>query len=86
MDRRGQIKRDIAQVSDLITRVEVSDVNGRETIYIHHKPNDRKHPSYYHCVHVSSDGLMVNSNGFHPLDVHDAMNEAIKIARKALYL
>lgn len=86
MDRIEQIKVDIARVSDLITKVEVMKIDGRETIYIHHKPNDRKHPSFYHCVHVSKDGLMVNSNGHHPLDLHSAMNEAVKVARIALKL
>lgn len=86
MDKREQIKIDIARVSSLITNIEVAEIDGRETIYIHHKPNGRKHRSCYHCVHVSKDGLMVNSNGYHPLDVHDAMNDAIKVARKALNL
>lgn len=84
MVNREQLKVNILRVSDLITRVEFADIDGRETIYIHHKPCNRKHPSYYHCIHVSSEGLMVNSNGYHPLDVYDAMSEAIKIARKAL--
>lgn len=86
MDRIEQLKVDIARVSDLITKVEVMKIDGCETIYIHHKPIDRKHSSFYHCVHVSKDGVMVNSNGHHPLDLHNAMNEAVKVARIALKL
>ena len=83
------LKRKILSVSPLITDVTFCfywRVNGkgcrRPTIYIHHK-NSRT-SNEYHCVHVSSDGLMVNSNGHHDLDVHDAMNEAVKIARENL--
>ncbi len=84
LDEIETLQRQIYMQSDLITKVEVSYFNDRNVIYIHHKPSHRKHQSFYHCVHVSSDGLMVNSNGHHPLDVHNAMNEAVKIARKAL--
>lgn len=84
MIERDQVKVDILRVSDLITNVDFAVIDGRETIYINHKPSNRKHSSYYHCVHISSEGLMVNSNGHHSLDVHNAMNEAVKVARKAL--
>lgn len=79
-----KIKAEIKQISKLITDVTFCNCFGdceRPTIYIHHKPVTA---SYYHCVHVSSDGLMVNSNGHHPLELHDAMNEAVKVARKHL--
>lgn len=69
---------EIANVSPLITKVEFAVIDGAETVYIHHKP--KHEPNYYHCVHVSDHGLMVNSNGYHDLDLHGAMNEAVKIA------
>lgn len=78
------LQTEIYMQSDLITKVEVSYFNNRNVIYINHKPSDRKHSSYYHCVHVSRDGLMVNSNGHHHLDVHNAMNKAVKVARNYL--
>lgn len=88
MEFKDQVRLDVSRVSPLITKVDFCPCFGdqdctRPTIYIHHKGQD---PNYYHCVHVSADGLMVNSNGYHPLDVHDAMNEAVKVAREALGL
>ncbi len=82
LDEIEALQRKIYMQSDLITKVEFSYFNGRNVIYIHHKPSNSHHQSFYHCVHVSSSGLMVNSNGHHSLDVHNAMNEAVKIIRE----
>lgn len=86
-EEQDELKRQILSVSRLITAVTFCECFkgsgcSRPTIYIHHK-NGRT-SNEYHCVHVSSDGLMVNSNGHHDLDVHDAMNDAVKIARENL--
>lgn len=81
MNKQDQIRIEIANVSPLITKVEFAVIGGNETIYIHH---NNENPNAYHCVHVSKRGLMLNSNGYHDLDVHDAMNEGVNIARKHL--
>lgn len=86
---KDAIKIKAMAVSKLITDVTFCDCFDspkckRPTVYIRHKR--RLESSYYHCVHVSSDGLMVNSNGHHPIELHDAMNEAVKVVKKELSL
>lgn len=72
-------------MSPLITSVEFCKCFcncDMPVIYIKH--NSQK-PGY-HCCIISKRGLFVNSSGYHPLELHGAMNEAIGIAIKELNL
>lgn len=78
------IRSECMAVSPLVKEVSFCPCSDRcknPTVYIKYLQNQA---SYYHCCAVSVEGLLVNSNGHHPFEVHDAMGEAIKIVRKHL--
>lgn len=77
---KEKIKQECMSVSPLINEVSFCsciDKCKNPTVYIKH--NGVK-SWQYHCAIVSGEGLYVNSNGYHPFELHNAMNEAIKIA------
>ncbi|UTZ44535.1 hypothetical protein [Vibrio campbellii] len=76
----AKIKQECMTVSPLINEVSFCsciDKCKNPTVYIKHIGVKSSH---YHCSIVSGEGLWVNSNGYHPFEVHNAMNEAIKVA------
>lgn len=79
-----QIKTECMMVSPLIHEVSFCscvDKCARPTVYIKHQG---KRFYEHHVIILSSEGMFCNSNGYHPIEVHDAMNEAVKIARQHL--
>lgn len=85
--QRDELVTAIKNVSSLITDVDFCSCSYRippcrnTSIYIRHAGSTS---SAYHCTHISNKGLMVNSNGYHPIEVHDAMNEAVRLAKAFL--